>query len=257
VRASVSSAGLEASERSHQPAISGDGRLVAFRSVDPNLVAGDTNGVPDLFVRDLQAGLTVRASLATGGEEAAGESASPSLSGDGSVMAFASAAANLVPGDTNGAWDVFARTEPAACNAVAYCTAGTSAAGCVPVLTVSGCPSASATSGFVLRVSGADGERTGSFVYGVDGEALVAWGASWMCVARPRRFVGPLSTGGTVGACDGSFDTDWSAFVALNPTTLGAPFSQGDTVWTQAWCRDPSSGRGTVLSGALRFVLLP
>ncbi len=44
--------------------MSADGRIVAFTSDATNLVPGDTNGVADVFLRDLRAGTTVRASLA-------------------------------------------------------------------------------------------------------------------------------------------------------------------------------------------------
>ena len=40
------------------PAISADGRFVAFNSDATNLVPGDTNGARDVFVRDRQTGTT-------------------------------------------------------------------------------------------------------------------------------------------------------------------------------------------------------
>jgi hypothetical protein len=49
------------------PKISPDGRYVAFQSAASNLVTGDTNGRTDIFVRDLQAGITRRASIANDG----------------------------------------------------------------------------------------------------------------------------------------------------------------------------------------------
>ena len=74
-----------------------------------NLVPGDTNGVYDVFLRDLQTGATERASLAATGDQADGDSSTPSLSADGRFVAFQSYAANLVSGDTNGNYDVFVR----------------------------------------------------------------------------------------------------------------------------------------------------
>ena len=96
-------------------AISGDGRLVAFVSDASNLVPGDTNGRADVFVRDRQAGATERVSLGPGGVQGDGNSgyAGLAISGDGHVVAFASDATNLVPGDTNGRTDVFARDRAA------------------------------------------------------------------------------------------------------------------------------------------------
>jgi len=89
------------------PAISGDGALVAFASDASNLVANDTNGYRDVFVRDWAAGTTVRASVDSAGVEGDGESYDPCLSGDGSVVAFTSWATNLVPIDVNGMFDAF------------------------------------------------------------------------------------------------------------------------------------------------------
>ncbi len=91
------------------PAISADGRYVAFSSAATNLVAGDTNGAADVFVRDLQAGTTTRVSVNSLGAQANNSSFSVSLSGDGRFVAFSSIANNLVAGDTNGKWDIFVR----------------------------------------------------------------------------------------------------------------------------------------------------
>src|SRR5437870_1569323 len=89
------------------PALSADGRLVAFQSDATNLVAGDTNGATDVFVHDRQTGTTERVSVSAGGTEGNGFSAGPVLSADGRFVAFHDTATNLVAGDTNGATDVF------------------------------------------------------------------------------------------------------------------------------------------------------
>ena len=94
-------------------AISADGRYVTFDSSAANLVAGDTNGTHDVFVRDRAAGTTQRVSVAAGGGQADDESFAPSISADGRSVAFASFADNLVPGDTNGTTDVFVRDRTA------------------------------------------------------------------------------------------------------------------------------------------------
>lgn len=96
--------------QSSSPAVSSDGRFVAFVSAAPNLVPGDTNGVSDHFLRDVAAGRTYRLSVRTGGAQASGESVGrPALSGDGRFALFASAAPDLVVGDANGGSDVFLR----------------------------------------------------------------------------------------------------------------------------------------------------
>ena len=90
-------------------AISADGRFVTFTTNATNLVVGDTNGAPDVFVRDRQLGTTVRVSVDSNGLQANGESKESSLSRDGRYIAFRSLASNLVPGDTNGWSDIFVR----------------------------------------------------------------------------------------------------------------------------------------------------
>jgi Tol biopolymer transport system component len=84
------------------PALSADGRFVAFVSSATNLVAGDTNGVDDVFVTDMRTGHVSRVSGGNG--PAFG---SPAISADGRYVAFRSEASTLVEGDTNGVADVF------------------------------------------------------------------------------------------------------------------------------------------------------
>jgi Tol biopolymer transport system component len=109
VRVSVSSSGETANGGSRLGAISGNGRWVVFSSTATNLVPRDTNGVEDVFVRDVVAGVTVRASVSSTGAQANGPSTEPVISADGHVVAFTSEATNLVSNDTNGRTDVFVR----------------------------------------------------------------------------------------------------------------------------------------------------
>ncbi len=108
-RVSVDSAGREANLESYWPAISSNGRFVAFVSYASNLVTGDNNGVADIFVRDLKIGTTRRVSLSSFGDESNQYSYGPSLSANGRFVAFASYANNLVENDNNGRTDVFVR----------------------------------------------------------------------------------------------------------------------------------------------------
>jgi murein DD-endopeptidase MepM/ murein hydrolase activator NlpD len=107
MRVSVSSDGKEGNGASEEPAISADGRYVAFMSAARNLVPGDSNGTWDVFVHDRQTGQTTRVSVAGDGAQANRYSSEPSISADGRYVAFCSEASNLVPGDTNDAGDVF------------------------------------------------------------------------------------------------------------------------------------------------------
>ena len=109
-RVSVSSTGAEGNDQSRDPAISSDGRYVAFGSDASNLVPGDTNESRDVFVRDRKLGTTRRVSVSS--TETQGNSVSfglPAISSDGRYVAFGSDASNLVPGDTNRSADVFVR----------------------------------------------------------------------------------------------------------------------------------------------------
>jgi Tol biopolymer transport system component len=96
---------------SHDPAISADGRFVAFWSFASNLHPDDGDATPDVFVRDLQRNTTTLVSRAGGatGAKADAASASPTISADGRFVEFDSGASNLHPDDNNKTADVFVR----------------------------------------------------------------------------------------------------------------------------------------------------
>jgi Tol biopolymer transport system component len=122
-RVSVDSAGNQANGQSFHgirggatfgPKISGDGRFVAFDSIATNLVPDDTNTCqsqiysfpvsgqcPDVFVRDRQTRTTSRVSVDSAGAQSNGPSTDSAINANGSVVAFFSAATNLVPNDLN------------------------------------------------------------------------------------------------------------------------------------------------------------
>lgn len=97
-RVSVSSSGEQANANCMNPAISGDGRYVAFHSLANNLVSGDTNETYDVFLRDLQTGTTTLVSVNSSGQQANGGGKEPSISGDGRYVVFLSKSNNLAPG---------------------------------------------------------------------------------------------------------------------------------------------------------------
>jgi len=140
---------------------------------------------------------------------------------------------------------------------VTYCTAGTTSNGCLPAIATSGVPSASASTGFDLSATQLEGQRQGLFFYSLSGPSASAWGASLLCVKSPTQRMGAQSSGGVNGQCDGVFLTDWNAFRASHPSALGQPFSGGETVWAQAWFRDPPAPKSTNLSNAVRFSVAP
>jgi len=107
-RASTTPAGLAGDGASRHGALSFDGNIVAFESHATDLVPADTNGVSDVFVRNLGALMTERVSVGPFGLQADGPSEGAAISDDGRFVSFESTATNLVPGDT--AWrDVFLR----------------------------------------------------------------------------------------------------------------------------------------------------
>ena len=108
-RVSVDSAGNQGNSFSNSPSISADGRFVAFTSEASNIVPGDTNSKPDIFVRDRLTNTTTRVSVDSAGNQGNDGSNSPSISADGRFVAFNSDASNLVPEDTNGYRDIFVR----------------------------------------------------------------------------------------------------------------------------------------------------
>lgn len=97
---------------SSQPSISEDGRYVAFCSYANNLVAGDTNNAPDIFVKDIIDGTVTRVSVTTAGAQSNGAiSDTPQITPSGRYVVFRSGCTNLATGnpadDTNGNWDIF------------------------------------------------------------------------------------------------------------------------------------------------------
>ena len=118
-RVSVSTSGTQANGVCYFPSISANGNRVVFLSDATNLVSGDTNGAPDVFMRDIPSGQTYRVNVssAPANAQAVGPYAwngndgdmTACISGDGQHVAFVSSATNLVPDDENDMYDVFVR----------------------------------------------------------------------------------------------------------------------------------------------------
>lgn len=96
-------------DASGTPAISADGRYVAFVSYASNLVTGDSNGRKDVFLRDLQSHSTTLVSVAADGGPGNRDSWGASISEDGRYVAFVSEASNLVGGDPPNTLNAFVR----------------------------------------------------------------------------------------------------------------------------------------------------
>jgi len=108
-RVSLSSSGAEGNGASNEASISDDGRYVCFTSTATNLVAGDTNGLRDVFLRDRDISETYRLSEAPGGLDGNGTSTGGRISGNGGFVAFETFASNLIGNDTNGVKDIYVR----------------------------------------------------------------------------------------------------------------------------------------------------
>ncbi len=106
-RISVDASGQQANGASIEARFSPDGGKIVFSSAATDLVAQDTQGHFNIFVKDLSTGLVTLVSTASGGATANSDSASPSFFPDGSRILFTSYASNLSPGDTNAAEGVF------------------------------------------------------------------------------------------------------------------------------------------------------
>ena len=107
-RFTVAFNGAEGNGYSASGLMSADGRYIAFSSWASNLVADDTNGLPDCFVRDRQAGSTFRVSVSSDGIESNGEiTECQGISDDGRTIGLTSTADNLVSDDFGGQRDIF------------------------------------------------------------------------------------------------------------------------------------------------------
>lgn len=105
--ATLNSNDEQANNDSFLAAVSDSAQHVAYQSLGSNLVPGDSNGEQDVFVRDMAAGTTSRASVSSTGIQANDGSYNAAISGNGRYVAFTSDASNLVFSDSNGFRDVF------------------------------------------------------------------------------------------------------------------------------------------------------
>lgn len=110
--ASRDSAGTIGNDPSGEGRLSDDARFVTFSSTATNLVAGDTNGRDDIFVRDRMTNQVSRVSVNLQGTESDQHNQDANISGDGKVIVFQTDSDLLITGDTNGVSDIVARNNP-------------------------------------------------------------------------------------------------------------------------------------------------
>ncbi len=137
-----------------------------------------------------------------------------------------------------------------------YCTAGTTTNGCVPTLSWTGTFAPFTPSGFVIACNSAEGQRAGLMFYGINGPLSAPWAvgsSSFLCVKAPVQRMSFQNSGGTAGACNGSFVEDFNTWTFTHPSALGSPYLPGTTFNLQTWYRDPPAPGTTNLSDAVQF----
>lgn len=112
IRITAGPAGTGANGASVMPALSADGRWLAFRSEADDLVEGDFNNTADVFLHDLQAGVTRLVSANNQGSAGNQASSSPAVSAAGETTAFTSLAADLIERNVPGSWEVYLFDRP-------------------------------------------------------------------------------------------------------------------------------------------------
>jgi Tol biopolymer transport system component len=263
LRVHLSAGGEQANDSSNRVRIVADGSRVLFDSRASNLVAGDVAGHFDIFERT---NCFPHALDADGDGFGAGVlqllcvPVAPGFVPN--ALDCDDARATAYPGAPelcNGLDDDCDGAADEGLQGSAYCATSHSANNCVPLIEALGTPSASASSGFVVRVREVEGQRAGLVYYGL-APANVAWAPfnpSTLCVAAPRQRLAPSSSGGTAGQCDSVLSSDVLAFGAANPGALATPFAAGTTLYFQGWMREPAMPKGTILSGGWSVTLCP
>jgi hypothetical protein len=141
-----------------------------------------------------------------------------------------------------------------------YCTAGTTSNGCVPMISGTGTPSASVSSGFTIDVTSVEGLKAGMILYGLSGRNSTVWApmsTSYLCVRSPVQRTSMLNSGGTFNACDGVLTLDFNNYLFTHSSALGQPLNAGRVIDAQGWFRDQFAPRTSNLSDALEIILAP
>jgi Tol biopolymer transport system component len=219
--------------------ITDDGRYVVFSSASPDLVAGDTNGVADVFVRDTLLDATSRVSVDALGAQANGASTRCGIDAAGASVVFLSTASNLVPGDTNGNADVFLRSACVA--ATAFCFGDGSGFACP-------CGNAGAAGNGCASSVNSDGARLGTVGCASLSADTLVLGGSGMSDSAALYFQGTVQVGGGSGAAFG----DGLRCVGGIVSRLGTKQNVAGSSQYPAAGDAPISQRGSVTSPGVR-----
>lgn len=241
-RVSVDSSGAQGNQVSRLGSLSKGGRYVSFTSQSTTFYAGDVNGSNDAFRHDLKTGLTeVLSKPPTGAANASSDFPMTSL--DGRFVAFPCLASNLVPGDTNGVYDVFLfRDCWVTLETIGVGTPGNG--GFTPVLT--GSSGSCDRSGWSIAITNADGPSVGLLFVGTSefDQSPVFGGHFYVDLTGPVLALPIALAGHGPGTGELAFDvlTDVTAFA-------------GVTLVMQAAIADAAGAGGATLTNGMRAVI--
>jgi hypothetical protein len=253
-RLNVQPSGAQANSYVQSPsALSTDGRFVIFASLSTNLVAGDTNGFQDIFIRDRQLLSTERVSFASTGAQTNSDNFVPHMTPDKRVLTFTSTASNIVPNDTNGLRDIFACTLGGPGSPFCF---GDGTQGSCPCSNNGaaghGCDNSAGTQGALLAASGttnpdalvltSSGELPSASSVFLQGNsnlgAGIVFGDGLRCAGGLLKRIGlHAAVGGTT-----SYPQAGDLSITQQSANLGDPIAPGSTRYYQVYYRDPSPG---------------
>lgn len=237
-----------------QPNLSKDGRYVVFESSVPDWTVGPLDAT-NVHLHDTLLGVTSVVTTFGPGTWTT-DSGRAKISHDGKVVAFITSDPAFTTLPSNNHDYAIVRL----CDVtpgLTFCFPSRSPLGCLPSVTGSGTPSATAGAGHDLVVGDARNNQIGLIFYGTSGDQALPFGNGWQCVAGPLTRMAVQSTGGApppTEDCSGVLHTDFNAWVAGGGDPALVP---GTAVYVQSWSRDPSYGFGSLLSDATAFVLGP
>lgn len=136
-----------------------------------------------------------------------------------------------------------------------YCTAKTNSAGCVPMIGVTGTPSATAGSGCFVTASQVLDNKSGLLFYSKLGPRFTPYQGGYLCVLSPTVRT-PVQNSGASGQppCTGVFSFDFNAWIASGSDV---DLTLGQQVWIQYWSRDPQSSFQTNRTDAVTLFICP
>jgi Tol biopolymer transport system component len=248
--ASVASGGQQANGDTFYASIAANAGHVTFHTDASNLVAGDTNGHIDAFVRDLAGGTTERVSVGPNGVQANGFSFRPQISADGRYVAFWADASNLAPADVDQVPDAFVHDRCAPCPApVPYCTSLPNSTGAASFMGATGSTSVAADDLSLYAVQ-CPPESSALFYYGT-ATGQTPFGDGNRCVFGATFRLAPLATSGAGNAVH--------AVVLAQPPEPAGLILAGSVWHFQLWYRDVNGplGSGFNFSDGLSITFCP